>query len=85
MSFKVLYSTNALKDIGKLDPVIKKKIAKHIKRYLQSPFTYAHKLTDPKAGQYRWRAGNYRIVFDISGETVYVLKVKHRREIYKDI
>lgn len=82
-SYKILYSSKSIRDIKKLDPVTKKKIGKQIERFLKDPLRHAHKITSPKAGQYRWRAGNYRIIFDISGTTIYVLRIGHRREIYK--
>lgn len=83
MSFRVVYTKTAAEDIRKLDPVAKKRIKNKIEIYLQSPLTYAKKLTDLKIGTYRWRAGNYRIVFDIDGKNIVILRVGHRREIYR--
>lgn len=82
-SCKIFYSPKSIRDIKKLDPVTKKKIGKQIERFLTDPLKYAHKTTSPKAGQYRWRAGNYRVIFDVSGRIIYILRIGHRREIYK--
>ncbi len=83
MSYKVIYAKHALKDVQKLDKVVKRKIAITILRYSQNPIHYAVKLTSSELGSYRWRAGNYRIIFDISGKTIQILRIGHRREIYK--
>jgi len=34
-------------------------------------------------GQYRFRIGDYRVVFDIEGDTLFVLDVGHRKDIYR--
>lgn len=83
MAYKLLYTKSAVKDIKKLDLVAKKKIKKKLESYSLKPFFYAKKLTNAKLGTYRWRIGNYRVVFDIHGKTVVILRVGHRREIYK--
>ncbi len=83
MTFNVVYTKSAFKDIKKLDRVARRKIKNKIEDYLQNPKSTAKKLTNLKIGTYRWRAGNYRIVFDIVGKTIIILRVGHRREIYR--
>ena len=82
MSYNLLYSKTALKDIQKLDQVVKKRIKKKIEDYSQNPFSQAKKLSE-KIGSFRWRVGNYRIIFDVQGKKILILRVGHRREIYK--
>ncbi|MGB6839130.1 MAG: type II toxin-antitoxin system RelE/ParE family toxin [Microgenomates group bacterium] len=84
MSFKIIYTKIASKDIQKLDSVAKKKIKKKIETYSEKPLFYARKLIDSKIGRYRWRAGNYRIVFDLDKRTIVILRIGHRREIYNN-
>lgn len=83
MSFKILYTKTAFKDIEKLDSVVKKRIKKQIEKNLNAPLSNARKLTDSRMGSYRWRVGNYRIVFDIHARTIVILRVRHRKESYK--
>jgi len=83
MSHKILYTKSAVRDIKKLDSVAKKKIRKKIEKFSKKPLSNARKLLDPKIGSYRWRAGNYRIVFDIEKSKIIILRVGHRKEIYK--
>lgn len=52
-------------------------------RYEQDPLRYAKKLTDPELGSYRFRIGDYRVVFDLIGEDIVILRVGHRSQIYK--
>jgi mRNA interferase RelE/StbE len=34
-------------------------------------------------GSYRFRIGDYRVIFDVEGANLIVLRVGHRREIYR--
>ena len=43
----------------------------------------ASKLIDETLGQYRYRIGDYRVIFDIHGQNIVILRVGHRREIYR--
>ncbi|MBI2611325.1 type II toxin-antitoxin system RelE/ParE family toxin [Candidatus Gottesmanbacteria bacterium] len=83
MKFQILYTKTASKDIQKLDRIVKSQIKKKIEIYIKNPLHYAKRLTDPRLGTYRWRIGNYRIVFDIDRENIIVLRIRHRRDVYK--
>ena len=52
-------------------------------QYAEEPLRHAIKLTDPRIGQYRFRIGEYRIVFDLGADTLLVLAVGHRKDIYR--
>ena len=83
MKYSLVYTKTAFDDIKKLDPVAKKRIKKKLEQFFLSPFKYAKKLINPAIGSYRFRVGNYRIIFDIDKNNVVILRVGHRREIYK--
>ena len=83
MAFKIVYTRIAVKDIEKLDKVAKKKLKVKLENYSRNPLVHTRKLIDTKIGTYRWRTGNYRVVFDIHGKTIVILRIGHRREIYR--
>ena len=83
MSYRLVYTRSSLRDIKKLDRIVKKKIAKKIKSYSKTPKKHARVLIDSRIGSYRWRVGKYRIVFDIEGHDIVILRIRHRREVYK--
>ena len=83
MSYQLLYTKSAFNDVKKLDIIIQKRIKKKIETYSLSPIASAKKLINTSIGTYRWRIGNYRIVFDINGNKIIVLRIGHRKEIYK--
>ena len=81
--FKVVITDRALKDIDNLTQDVKKRIASKLKEYSNDPLNYSRKLTDPKIGTYRFRIADYRVIFDIEDETIIVLRIGHRKDIYK--
>jgi mRNA interferase RelE/StbE len=83
LRYRLVYTQRAVKDIEGLDPNIKQRIGKTLLRYEEDPLKYAEKLTDPKVGTYRFRIGEYRVVFDLEGNEIVVLRIGHRRNIYR--
>lgn len=83
MKYKVLYTKSACKDIQKLDQIAKKRLKKKIEQYSFDPISNAKKLINSSIGSHRWRIGNYRIVFDIDKNIIIILRVGHRKEIYR--
>ncbi len=83
MKYKLVYTQRAIKDIRKLEQNTKKRIGQALVRYEEDPLKYAENLIDPRLGTYRFRIGDYRVVFDLEGSEIIVLRVGHRRDIYK--
>jgi len=83
MNYKLEYTNRADRDIQKLPPEVKKRIGKALLRYSRDPLRYSEALRDPKLGTYRFRVGDYRVIFDLEGNDIIVLRVGHRRDIYR--
>lgn len=83
MKYSLLYTHKAVKDIRKLDKSVKDRIGQTLLRYKENPLYYAEALKDSSLGSYRFRIGDYRVVFDIEGNDIIVLRVGNRKEIYK--
>ena len=83
MSYEFVYTRRAETDIQKLDYITKKRIGKTLLRYGEDPFKYAERLIDSRLGDYRFKIGDYRVIFDMEGEKISVLRVGHRKQIYK--
>ena len=81
--YELLYTRRAFEDIEELDAVVKKRLVAKLDEFGKDPFRVSEKLTNSKLGQYRFRVGNYRIVFDTHGQKIIILRIGHRREIYR--
>ncbi|MCD6471545.1 type II toxin-antitoxin system RelE/ParE family toxin [Candidatus Aerophobetes bacterium] len=83
MKYEIIYTERAVKDLSRLDSAAKKRVAETLERYTEASLNYAKKMVDSALGTYRFRMGDYRVIFDIEGNELVVLRVGHRREIYR--
>lgn len=83
MRYQLVYTLRAVKDIDKLDAKIKSRIGEALLKHKDHIIAQSTRLTDPRIGTYRFRVGDYRVIFDVEGNEIVVLRVGHRREIYK--
>lgn len=85
MAYRILFVKEAKKDIDRLDTIVRRRLAKKLAQIASSNdiLTLAKQLTDHDVGKYRLRIGDYRAIFDLEGKTVYILRVRHRKEVYK--
>ena len=80
---KIGFAPGAWRAWQKLPPNIQTRLEAKLTQYARDPLRYATKLTDPKIGQYRFRIGDYRIVFDLREDELMILAVAHRKDIYR--
>jgi mRNA interferase RelE/StbE len=86
LSFKIIWNKEALDDLKKLDKPIRLKIFDRVETYLaQDPASLGKALTENLAGLYRYRYGDYRIIYalNLPENTITILEAGHRRNIYK--
>jgi mRNA interferase RelE/StbE len=84
MAFEVTFSDKAARELKKLDKQVQKRIIEKLIHYANTEnLAEAKKLTNPLLGEWRYRIGDYRVIFDLSGKEIQVLKVAHRSEVYE--
>ena len=81
--FKIVVTARALKDIQKLDKKRRVFIVEKLKVFAKNPGKKARKLSDPRIGSWRLRVGDYRVIFDLDDDKMVILRLGHRREIYR--
>lgn len=85
MTYNLVYTHRSIKDVHNLDPTIKKRIGKALLRLEKDPFANSKRLVDSNVGTYRFRIGDYRVIFDIQGDDIVILRIGHRNSIYRTI
>lgn len=80
---EVVLSRRAVRDLDRLDPPDRKRILDKLRQLATDPLQHATKLTDSRIGSFRQRIGPYRVIFDFEADRVTVLRIGHRREIYR--
>ncbi len=86
MAYKVRWHEDVWKDLRDLDKELALKVIHRITRYLvQDPLKLGKPLKENLAGLFRYRFGDYRIMYvvDIPEEMITILKVRHRKDIYR--
>lgn len=83
--YRYEFTSVARHQIKKLSPEIQQMIIKKLDYFVstQKPLFFATKLTDFSLGQYRFRIGDWRVVFDVIEEVLVIHKIGHRRDVYK--
>ena len=83
--FEILYHPDvARKDLPKISHDIKQKIKNSIETKLAlAPEEFGEPLRRTLKGYWKLRVGDYRVIYKISGKTVIVFRIGHRREVYQ--
>ena len=81
----MVFAGSSKKDLDKLDNTTRQRIAKKLTFFLEQEDTlsFARQLVHSDIGSYRFRVGHYRIVFDVEGDILQVVSVKHRKDVYR--
>jgi len=82
MPYEIRYHPTLRKVLARLDAVTHHRILEAIDTLKENPYR-GKKLQGVGVGQWRFRVGDYRIRYDIIEETVLILRIGHRREVYR--
>lgn len=84
-TYRLLYKKSAVKDIQSLSSQIRRRLGIKLEFFInqENSLDFAEPLTKPADAQYRYRVGDYRILFDVEDRNIIVLRVQHRREVYR--
>jgi len=85
MTYEIRFTDKAIKHLKKLEKNDQERIIKSLERIRIRPESFVTKLLGDTG--YRLRVGNYRVILDIEKEKliILVLKVGHRKSIYKNL
>lgn len=81
MSFRIIWDENAYDSLNKLEPSISRRIHKKVDELSEDPFSKDIKRLKG-SDDFRLRVGDYRVIFYIEQNTIQILKVGHRKNIY---
>ena len=87
MTFRVEFTESARKELYKLDKYTQKIILLWLKKNLdgcEDPRIHGKALSADRAGQWRYRIGDYRVIAKIEDDKliILVITIGHRREVY---
>lgn len=87
MTYELYISPSALKELKALDKKSKDLIKDKLKLLVIDPFRIDMGITKLKGKHqtdyYRIKSGNYRVIYHIENDGIFVDKIGHRKNIYR--
>lgn len=82
---KIIFSKLSSRKIQKFEKNLQERIFQKLHFYSRcsNPLEFAKPLKNSKYGNWRFQIGDYRVLFDINGDKIIILKIGHRKDIYK--
>ncbi len=82
MTYSLMYSAHAVRQLKKLDKDARRRIVSTLERARVRPYPHVKKLVG--SPYFRLRAGDYRVILDIRDREliIYVIEAGHRKNIY---
>ncbi len=87
MTFELRYHPDVRDvDIPQLNETLKKRIKRAIEERLSiSPHQYGEPLRKTLKGYWKLRVGDYRVVYKVKGNEVWIFAIINRKDVYKKI
>jgi mRNA interferase RelE/StbE len=85
--YRLVYKKSVDKDLRKLSESIRKQLVKKIRELSKTPRPSGSTKLRGSTDLYRIRHTDYRIIYQIKGSELIILiiKVGHRKEVYRDL
>lgn len=81
--YNLEWKEHALQDLENLESSIARRILKKVEELSENPFSKDIKKLKGSS-DFRLRIGDYRLIFFIEQNTIQILKIGHRKNIYKN-
>jgi mRNA interferase RelE/StbE len=82
VNYDLRFKPRSVKDLKKLPAELRRRIIEKVEEMTEDLAGDVKQLTN-FTPEYRLRVGDYRVLFEIEGNTIVVYCVRHRREAYR--
>ena len=83
MSYNIAFKKSVARDLKKIDRDQVDRILRKIEDELPEKAKTFTVLTGKFSGLRTFRIGDYRVIYSIIGDTALILRIGHRREVYR--
>lgn len=82
---RFVFSHHSFEKLGRLDKGIQSRILLKLKFYSgqKNPLKFAKRLKDRKLGQFSFRIGDHRAIFDYDHGMISIVEIDKRDKVYK--
>jgi mRNA interferase RelE/StbE len=81
--FRINYKRSVFNDIKKIDRLVAERIIREIESGLAKNPEIGEALTGQFRGLYKYRVGNWRVIYSILSDSVLILRIRHRSVVYQ--
>ncbi|HEX4792353.1 MAG TPA: type II toxin-antitoxin system RelE/ParE family toxin [Humisphaera sp.] len=81
MTYRIRYAAAVVKELEKMSPDVGRRIRSKINRLSNGLAGDVKRLTD-FSPEYRLRVGDWRVLFNVVGDTISIEQVRHRSQAY---
>ncbi|MDD5224370.1 MAG: type II toxin-antitoxin system RelE/ParE family toxin [bacterium] len=85
MITKITYKTTVIKDLKRIDKQEARRVINKMEKVLSENPDAGTALTGEFQGLFRYRAGDYRAIYSKRPGQVLVLRIAHRKEVYRSV
>ena len=83
MAYNITFKKSVAKDLKKIDRSEADRILKKIASELSKQADELPELKGQFAGLKKHRIGNYRVIFAIIDDSILILRIQHRKDVYR--
>lgn len=84
MVYNIAFKKSVAKDLKKIGRLEADRILKEITSNLVQQADDLPELKGQFAGLKKYRVGNYRIIFTIINNSILILRIQHRKDVYRN-
>jgi mRNA interferase RelE/StbE len=82
LNYKIAFKKSVSRDLKKIDKEYARKILNKIESELPEKAGKLPALAGKFSGLRKFRVGDFRVIFTITGDTALILRIGHRKEVY---
>jgi mRNA interferase RelE/StbE len=83
LAYNITFKKSVAKDLKKIDRSEADRILKKIASELSMQADELPELKGQFTGLKKYRIGNYRVIFAIIDDSILILRIQHRKDVYK--
>lgn len=83
MAYRIDYKSSVAKDLKKIDKTQCGKLISRIEIDLSNDPEKGKPLRGEYKGLFSYRVGDYRVIYTVAKDSILILKIAHRKEVYR--
>lgn len=83
MTYKIVYKASVERDLRHLDKTVARRLVRKLEEELSKNPSRGESLKGEFEGLFKYRIGDYRVIYTKTTEGILILRIVHRKEAYR--